>query len=1223
MNRPELARLSAVAAFFLLVSSNVSSLAQSSRPGLGAIPYSGGGSNGVTFRTWAPNATAVGVKGQFNGWATTPMVKEGSGGYWSIDIAGAQSGQEYKYRINNNADRRDPRSRRVVNSAGNSVIYDRNAFDWGGQSFSTPWLNDLVIYEMHPGTFNAESWVPSSFDKDIERLDHLKELGISAVEVMPVNEFAADKSWGYNPADLFAIESAYGGPDAFKRFVKACHERGIAVLVDVVHNHYGPSDLGLWQFDGWSQNGLGGIYFYNESAKAYTWWGDTRPDFGRAEVRQFIRDQIFMFLEEYKVDGFRWDSVFNMIYYNGGANAISESRTMLQDINWEISQSFPGKIRLAEDHAFDANMNFDGVWDVAFHDHLKWQVTQASDSDRNVNWLAGKISEWPSHQRVIFSESHDTIGALNSKHRLPRDIDFGNPSSIWARKRALLAASVVMTAPGVPMIFQGQEMNDDWDFAAETALRWSLTNTHAGIVRAYGDMVKLRRNKFGGTQGLKGTGVNVHHQDNVNKVMAMVRWDAGGGSDDVVVVMNLAATVWNSGSYQIEFPSTGTWYVHYNSDSTKYGSDFGNVGPTQVTASGSPAKAVVNMGMYATLIFSKTPPPSSGIATLNPPSPGGCVPVQISYQQGSGPLSGKTNVVLAIGYNGFQFAQDKTMTNQSGTWVTTYNIPIGAGEINFVFHDGAGTYDNNFGKDWNITVANCADIPSEVVMTPTQPQGCVPVTLTYNENAGPLKDATNVVLYIGRNNWQDIQSIFMGETSPGVWTNRYQMPNDTWQLDFVFHNNDIPTNRVWDNNGGTDWHVLVADCIDPDVTGVFITNPVSSITVSNSITNMFIAGYSSSNIIGQLMWSNTLTGQKNWVPAGGFPWTVLSLTLGEGANIFRISGITDSINPNDGAWDSASNGPYIATMQWNDDDNGGNHWGGGWQLDGGPSAGHFLAHVESNQNVGAYAWGLWAYNGGIASAVRPFNDRLNVGDTVSAVFENNWIDGGGVVGVGFQNRFGQNLFEYLFVGGDTNYLVNDSVLARKTGIPWSEQPQSITFQLTSPNNYHFTVNGSNIITGTLAVSSETVVDRIRFFNANAGGGFERNVYVASMSVTGAPLASQSYETEVTITRSYGPNSDPDVDGYATWEEEVAGTNPFDGSSRLPDAVRPRGIGVMEVDVDSSVAGRWYDIFVSSNLLHGTWSKNGLSRPGTGGGITLIFTNNSPELYYRTGVSTAP
>jgi hypothetical protein len=164
----------------------------------------------------------------------------------------------------------------------------------GGDDFKMPPHNELVIYELHIGTFRRTSPdKPGTFDDAIGGLDHLKRLGVNAVEVMPIAEFAGDLSWGYNPALPFAIGQAYGGADGFKRFVKAAHERGIAVILDVVYNHFGPSDLHLWQFDGWSENGLGGIYFYNDD-RANTPWGQTRPDYGRPEVRQYIRDNAVM-----------------------------------------------------------------------------------------------------------------------------------------------------------------------------------------------------------------------------------------------------------------------------------------------------------------------------------------------------------------------------------------------------------------------------------------------------------------------------------------------------------------------------------------------------------------------------------------------------------------------------------------------------------------------------------------------------------------------------------------------------------------------------------------------------------------------------------------------------------------------------------------------------------------------------------------------------------------
>ena len=302
------------AAAFAVVGWAVAASGQSERPGMGAIPYDAG----VAFRVWAPNATSVGVvfKGQSN---AVPMVREAGGTHWSVDVPGAEVGQAYKYRINGGDDRRDPRARKVESSSGYSIVYNPNAFDWGGTPHPKPWRNDLVIYQIHVGTFSGSTNLPGTFDEAIPYLDHVRDLGISAVQVMPVNEFAGGMSWGYNPADLFAIENSYGGPDAFKRFVKACHERGMAVFIDVVHNHYGPSDLDMWQFDGWSEWGFGGIYFYNDG-RAYTMWGATRPDFGRWEVRSFIRDQILMFVEEYRAGGFRWDSSHSTSYSEWGHN---------------------------------------------------------------------------------------------------------------------------------------------------------------------------------------------------------------------------------------------------------------------------------------------------------------------------------------------------------------------------------------------------------------------------------------------------------------------------------------------------------------------------------------------------------------------------------------------------------------------------------------------------------------------------------------------------------------------------------------------------------------------------------------------------------------------------------------------------------------------------------------------------------------------------------------
>lgn len=195
--------------------------------------------------------------GTFNAWSTTstPLFSE-QNGYWSANESEAKLGDEYKYFIHGHKgpySRIDPYVRKVTNSVGNGVIYDSKAFDWGDDHFHMAMGNELVIYETHVGTFHVnEHGRPGTFTSAMEKLPYLQELGINAVEVMPVAEFPGDFSWGYNPSHPFAVESIYGGPDSFKQFVRTAHEHGIAIIVDVVYNHFGPSDLDLWQFDGWS-----------------------------------------------------------------------------------------------------------------------------------------------------------------------------------------------------------------------------------------------------------------------------------------------------------------------------------------------------------------------------------------------------------------------------------------------------------------------------------------------------------------------------------------------------------------------------------------------------------------------------------------------------------------------------------------------------------------------------------------------------------------------------------------------------------------------------------------------------------------------------------------------------------------------------------------------------------------------------------------------------------
>ena len=1101
--------------FCYLLVAGISS-AQSSRSGMGAIPYADAGGTGVTFRTWAPNASTVAVKGTFNGWGSTTLAADSSGGTWSVDIAGAKAGQEYKFVVNGTY-KKDPRGYRVVNSAGNSVVYDHGTFNWDNDAtFSAIWRNDLVIYEMHAGSYNAEDWLPSTFDECAEKIAYLKNLGVSAVELMPINEFPGDRSWGYNPSDLFAIEASHGGPDALKRFVKACHANGIAVLVDVVHNHYGPSDLEMWQYDGWSSGGYGGIYFYNDW-KANTDWGSTRPDYGRAEVKDFIQAHIQMFVENYHIDGFRWDSVYNIRTCGGTWNQAGSD--MLAQVNGWLIANHPNVFRIAEDHAFDTDVGFEAQWDHDFLSDIRYLATAANDSDRNMDTLAAHLNN-TGFDRVVYVESHDSCGDLNSKHRLPYDVQSNDPEGYFPKKRSLLANTIALVAPGIPMIFEGSEMHEWYTFSNNQALRWANTNVHAGIVQAYADLIHLRRNAYGNTSGLKQAGnVNVHHVNNTAKVVGMIRWDQGGQTDDVLVVLNCSATARTG--YSMAFPSSGTWYCLYNSDLQSYDASFGNVGPAiggTVVADGG-ANASLDLGAYSMQIYSKTAIPEDSAATFDPAAPDGCSTVTITYSPGDGTLKDAAAVYAFIGRNNWQGPSNVLMTASGDDWTLAYPIPEDTYRLDLSFTDGAATnalWDNNNGNDWTVSVSNCGDLPAEISLSPALPQGCVPVKISYEINGGPLTNgATPVYVYIGRNDWQNIQDFALTNETGDVWSGWYSIPDDTWEIDYVFHN----ASNIWDNNGGDDWSAVVSSCVNTETPYVAITNPAPAISVTNTVSSVSLAG-TANLLAGHLRWTNTLGGASGLL-AYATNWSIASVPLVSGVNLIRVSGTNSSVNPNDGAVDSPSNSIYAASQSWSDGMNGGSKFKA-WSLSTGASA--FLTVSNPSCGFGTYAWALQASGGGFIQAIRPFAAALQPGDKVSFVFENGGVDGPGAcsVGVAFHNRFEQRLAEFYFEGGSTNFVVNDTSV-RNTGIPWSPDAKTCSFELLTTLAYRLTVNGQSF-DGTFADASEYAVSYVRFWNYNAGSGDDHKFFIGALSVTGAPLPVLTYSSEIAVTRAASSNA---------------------------------------------------------------------------------------------------
>ncbi len=596
----------------------------SRRPGMGALPHAGG----TTFRVWAPHATAVFVTGTFDDWARdrTPLGRDGDGssGTWSADVPGVAPGAEYRFTIrtrDGDLSRMDPYARHVTSSVGNGIVYDPAGFDWGDDEFRMPTWDDLVIYEMHIGTFAATADRRGTFDAARRRLDYLERLGVSAVQVMPPFEFAGDISWGYNPAHLFAIESGYGGPDALKRFVRDAHAHGIAVILDVVYNHLGPSDLDLWRFDGWSESDGGGIYFYNDE-RAVTPWGATRPDYGRGEVRTFLRDSAIGWLEEFQCDGLRFDATVYVRTVDGDAtdagSALSDGWSFMAWLNDEVRTRQPWKITIAEDMRDDPTLvtptdeggaGFVAQWDAGFIYRVRPALVEHDDRARDIDDVVTAIvgeGRGPALRRVIYTESHDDVA--NGQTRVPEAISPGDADSWWAKKRAVLGSALVLTSPGIPMLFQGQELLEDRWFDDTVAMDWEKASTNRGILRLHRDLIALRRARDGTTLGLRGANVAILRADPEAKLLAMHRWMDGGPHDDTVVVANFADRTVDD--LRLGFPAPGRWNVRFNSDASTYAHEFGSHDALDLDADGPPLDGCQQSGLvalapYSVVIFSR------------------------------------------------------------------------------------------------------------------------------------------------------------------------------------------------------------------------------------------------------------------------------------------------------------------------------------------------------------------------------------------------------------------------------------------------------------------------------------------------------------------------------------------------------------------------------------------------------------------------------------------
>lgn len=554
-------------------------------PPLGATPVDGG----VWFRVWAPGASSARVTGDF----PEATLRRGDDGVFDGVAPGARVGSGYRYAFTRGArafTRVDPRARALREDLG--VVTGEGGYRWRTGSFTPPPRREAVLYELHVGSFAPAPGAPhGTFDDVTARLDALADLGVNVLQLMPVNDFGSGTHWGYGPQHWHAPNRAYGGPDALRRLVDEAHARGIAVLFDVVYNHYtGWSEAPLRCFDGDCDDGGAGLYFFRDPAWRDTPWGP-RPDFARPAVRDYLLDGISLWLRDYRVDGFRWDSVSNVRAVDG-MGTVPGGRDLLVRGNAITRALRPNALCIAEDlkgwdaitrPARDGGFDFDAQWDGFVYVATE-VLAPANDDGRDMNrvreLVTGRYNGDP-FQRIIGTENHDTVG--NGGARLPQRVDPRDPGSWAARKRSMLGAALMFTVPGVPMLFMGQEHLEAGTFAPTPApIDWSREAAHARVRDYYRALIRLRRNLDGASPGLLGAGEQVIHLHAANKVIAFRRWDRGG--DDVVVIANLRNRRY--ARYDFGLPAGGDWRVLLDSDAPRWSTDF--TGPAQTTVTAAP-----------------------------------------------------------------------------------------------------------------------------------------------------------------------------------------------------------------------------------------------------------------------------------------------------------------------------------------------------------------------------------------------------------------------------------------------------------------------------------------------------------------------------------------------------------------------------------------------------------------------------------------------------------
>jgi 1,4-alpha-glucan branching enzyme len=518
------------------------------------------------FNLFAPRNEKAALVGSFSNWEEIPMQK-GEDGYFRTNVDLEDGIYHYKFRVQSNSPNlkgkwieiNDPYMTAMDLESETGITRIKqgerilDTYVWQHDDALLPPNEDLVLYEMHITDFCGEGIdidKPYKFKKAIEKLDHLSELGINAIALMPVTEYTGNYRWGYLVRYFFALESSYGKPEDFKYFVDECHARGIRVFIDGIYNHTDEkSPLLLIDRDYWYYHDR----HYPEDDANY--WG---PEFNydnydeTLDIRpawEFIREVVQFWIREYHIDGIRYDAVRQIANYEFFGWLFEQAKNAVTNKPfYQIAEHIPDTADICKPKGV-----FDGCWHESFRYFLKDALT-----GENVN--LGELKAAIDAKQQGYAHITSVINYLATHDREHMIVELGDQGIFdkAAFQRVKLGAMLQMMAPGIPMIWMGDEFGQPTHKTQYTTepnpLDWSLLNQdlNRDLFEFYKRLVVLRQEK----SSLRTENIEFFHENPENSVFGYVRWNDAG--ERVVVIANFSDHAFEHYEFP-HFPADGTW----------------------------------------------------------------------------------------------------------------------------------------------------------------------------------------------------------------------------------------------------------------------------------------------------------------------------------------------------------------------------------------------------------------------------------------------------------------------------------------------------------------------------------------------------------------------------------------------------------------------------------------------------------------------------------------